>query len=103
MPAYVLVDVDVKDPNAYAEYRQKAATTVSAHGGRYIVRGGAQHHLEPGFDLHRTVILEFPTTEAAHKWYHSRDYQRILPIRHKAATSRMVVLEGLESGAPVPP
>jgi uncharacterized protein (DUF1330 family) len=103
MPAYVLVDVDVTDPEAYKEYRAKAAPTVMAHGGRYVVRGGAQHHLEPGWDLHRTVLLEFPTVEAARKWYASEDYRKVLPIRLRSSRSRLVILDGLDPNAPLPP
>ena len=103
MPAYVLVDVDVKDPAAYAEYRAKAPPAIAAHGGRYIVRGGHVEHIEPGWDLHRGVILEFPTAAAFHGWYKSPEYQRILPIRLRSTRSRMVLLEGLDPKAPVPP
>ena len=103
MPAYVLVDVEVTDPETYKEYRAKAAPIVMAHGGRYIVRGGAQHHLEPGWDLHRTVLLEFPSVEAARAWYDSPDYRKVLPIRLRSSRSRLVILEGLDPGAPLPP
>ena len=103
MPAYVLVDVDVMDPETYKEYRAKAAPIVMAHGGRYVVRGGAQHHLEPGWDLHRTVILEFPSVAAAKAWYTSPEYQKVLGIRLGSTRSRLVILEGLEPGAPLPP
>lgn len=103
MPAYVLVDVEVTDPEAYKEYRAKAAPTVMAHGGRYVVRGGAQHHLEPGWDLHRTVLLEFPSVEAAKTWYGSPEYRKVLPIRLRSSRSRLVILEGLAPGAPLPP
>jgi uncharacterized protein (DUF1330 family) len=103
MPAYVIVDVDVKDPEAYKEYRAKAAPTVMAHGGRYIVRGGAVTHVEPGWDLHRFVILEFPSVAAARKWYDSPEYRKILPIRLRSTRSRLSIVEGLDPDAPLPP
>jgi uncharacterized protein (DUF1330 family) len=101
-PAYVLVDLDVTDPEAYKEYRAKAPAIVAAHGGRYIVRGGAQHHLEPGWDLRRTVLLEFPSLAAAKDWYASPAYQRLLPMRTGSTRSRVVILEGLDPAAPLP-
>ena len=103
MPAYVIVDVDVKDPEAYKEYRAKAAPTVMAAGGRYIVRGGVTTHVEPGWDLHRFVMLEFPSVEAAKKWYASAAYQKVLPIRLRSAKSRLTIVEGLDPAAPLPP
>jgi uncharacterized protein (DUF1330 family) len=102
MPAYVIVDVDVKDPETYKEYRARAAPTVAAAGGRYIVRGGAVMHVEPGWDVHRFVILEFPTMATAKAWYGSPEYQRILPIRLKSTKSRMMFVEGLDPSKPVP-
>jgi uncharacterized protein (DUF1330 family) len=103
MPAYVIVDVDVKDPETYKEYRAKAAPTVMEAGGRYIVRGGAVAHVEPGWDVHRFVILEFPTMTAAKAWYASPAYQAVLPIRLKSTVSRLMMVEGLDPDAPLPP
>lgn len=103
MPAFVIVDVDVKDPETYKEYRAKAAPTVLQHGGRYIVRGGAVTHIEPGWDLHRFVILEFPSVAQAQKWYASPEYQKVLPIRLRSTKSRLSIVEGLDPSAPLPP
>jgi uncharacterized protein (DUF1330 family) len=102
MPAYVIVDVDVKDPETYKEYRAKAAPTVAAAGGRYVVRGGAVTHVEPGWDVHRFVVLEFPSVAAAKAWYDSPAYRKVLPIRLRSTVSRLMIVEGLEPGAPLP-
>ena len=102
MPAFVIVDVDVKDPETYKEYRAKAAPTVKQYGGRYIVRGGAVTHVEPGWDLHRFVILEFSSVDAVHRWYRSPEYQKVLPIRLRSTKSRLCVVEGLDPDAPLP-
>ena len=34
----------------------------------------------------RTVVLEFPSVEAAKAWYNSPEYQEIIGIRHANAT-----------------
>jgi uncharacterized protein (DUF1330 family) len=102
MPAYVIVDVDVKDPEDYAAYRAKAPATVAAAGGRYVVRGGGVTHVEPGWDFHRFVVLEFPSMAAAHAWYRSPEYQGILPIRLRSTRSRMAFVEGLDLSKPLP-
>jgi uncharacterized protein (DUF1330 family) len=39
MPAYVLVHIDVKDPEPYEEYKKMAPASIAQYGGRYIVRG----------------------------------------------------------------
>jgi uncharacterized protein (DUF1330 family) len=101
-PGYVIVDVEVTDQKAYADYRAKAPATIAKHGGRYLVRGGPLTHMEPGWDLHRFVLLEFPTVAAAKTWYNSPEYQAILPLRGKSARSRLTIVEGLDPDKPLP-
>jgi len=43
----------------------KPVATVEAFGGRFIARGGKQTVLEGQWQNPRTVIVEFPTREAA--------------------------------------
>lgn len=40
MSAYVLVEVEVENPDGYAEYRPLAAESLAKHGGRYLARDG---------------------------------------------------------------
>ena len=46
MPAYVIFDIHVDDPDAYAPYREPAGASVEQYGGRYLARGGASEVLE---------------------------------------------------------
>ncbi len=102
MPAYVVVDVDVTEPGTYKEYRAKAAPTVLQYGGRYLVRGGAVSEVEPGWNTHRFVILEFPTLEQAKRWYKSPEYSKVLPLRLRSSKSRLLMVEGLDPSKPLP-
>jgi uncharacterized protein (DUF1330 family) len=72
-----------------------AAAAVEKYGGRYIVRGGAVTPLEGGWQPERFVIIEFPSVAQAQAWYHSPDYQPAAALRHRAADSKMLVVEGL--------
>ena len=63
--AYVIVDMNVTDPERYAAYRELAAPTVEAAGGRYLARGGAAEVFEGDRVPHRTVILEFSDMQSA--------------------------------------
>ncbi|HKY74756.1 MAG TPA: DUF1330 domain-containing protein [Acidimicrobiia bacterium] len=93
MSAYVLVEVEVEDPDRYAEYRPLAAESLAKHGGRYLVRGGQAEALE-GEWYPRIVVLEFDSLEAAHAWYYSDEYQAAVALRHESAKSRMIAVEG---------
>ena len=96
MPAYVIFDLHVEDPDAYAPYREPAAASIAAHGGRYLVRGGAHEVLEGDWDVDRLVVLEFPSMEQARAWYSSPEYQEVAPIRHAASRGPGVLIEGVE-------
>ena len=94
MAAYVIVEVNVTDPKLYDEYRKLVPATVQKYGGRFAVRGGTVESKEGGWNPARIVVLEFPTMEQARKWYHSAEYAPALAIRSKAASSKLILVEG---------
>jgi uncharacterized protein (DUF1330 family) len=93
--AYVIYQGEVLDPARYEEYKTKAAASIVAAGGRYIVRGGDVESLEGDAPAGRTVVLEFPTRQAAIEWYRSDEYTEVRKIRHGAALARMYVVDGV--------
>jgi uncharacterized protein (DUF1330 family) len=96
MAAYVLVDVEVQNPEAYAEYTRDVPATLEPFGGRFLVRGGAVETLEGDWQPRRAVLIEFPTVERAKAWHDSPAYVAILPIRvQNARTNFLAVLEGV--------
>ncbi len=94
MAAYVIVDIDVHDAAGYGDYKQLAPPAVAAYGGKYLARGGKTETLEGAWVPKRLVILEFPSVEQAKKWLDSPEYGPAKQLRHKTATSNMVVIEG---------
>ncbi len=95
MSAYVIVDIEVIDPEGYKEYASLAPATVTLYGGRYIARGGKNETLEGDWHARRLVILEFPTSERAKTWLNSPEYAPARALRHKYAKSNMVVIDGI--------
>ncbi|MHC4233894.1 MAG: DUF1330 domain-containing protein [Planctomycetota bacterium] len=95
MAAYVIADIRVTDPVRYEEYKRLAAPTVAAHGGRYVVRGGAAEMLEGDWEPGRVVVLEFPSAEQARKWWSSDTYEAAKGIRRASAESRLILVEGV--------
>ena len=92
--AYVVVDMDVTDPERYAAYRELAGPAVEAAGGRYLARGGATEVLEGDRAPHRMVILEFPDMDAARAWYESPAYVAARAAREGAAVGSFIAVEG---------
>jgi uncharacterized protein (DUF1330 family) len=94
MPAYVIADIDVKDPDAYARYRELSGPSVARHGGRFIVRGGEHETLEGDWHPHRLVLIEFDDIEAARVWWDSDDYREAAEVRRSASTGSLVLVDG---------
>ena len=94
MTAYVIADITVTNPDGYAPYRPLAGASVAQHGGRFVARGGAVETLEGGWNPARVVIIEFPSMDAARKWYHSPEYQDALRIRLANSTGKVILTEG---------
>jgi len=94
MPAYVIVETDVRDPERYEKYKERAQATVAAAGGRYLARGGELAVLEGDWQPTRLVLLEFEDLEAARRWYESPEYGEARRAREGAASLRMVALAG---------
>ena len=63
MPAYLIVDCEVTDPERYEAYKQLAPPAIAKYGGRYLVRGGDVTPLEGDWRPNRVVVLEFPDVE----------------------------------------
>jgi uncharacterized protein (DUF1330 family) len=94
MSAYVIVDIEVTEPVEYEDYKHLAAPTVSAFGGRYVVRGGAVQILEGDWTPKRLVVLEFDTVELAKAWWASEEYAPAKAIRQRTASTHMIVAQG---------
>ena len=94
MTAYVIVDIEVLDPEGYKEYVKLAPEAVKLYGGKYIARGGPNETLEGDWQAKRLVILEFPSVEQAKNWVNSSEYAPARALRHQYARSNMVVVEG---------
>jgi uncharacterized protein (DUF1330 family) len=96
MPAYVIVETDVTDPEQYERYKASSPGTVAAAGGRFVVRGGELAVLEGDWRPSRLVVLEFEDLDAARRWYESERYQAVKRLREGAARLRMVAVQGID-------
>jgi uncharacterized protein (DUF1330 family) len=95
MAAYVVVQVDVKDPERYADYRVMVPPTLAKYGGRFIVRGGKTETLEGDWAPKRFVVVEFPSLEQAKAWWASPEYAEAKALRQATSETQMIVVEGV--------
>ncbi len=95
MPSgYIIASITVTNPTQYEEYKKWSTAAMKAHGAEAIVRGGQVEVLEGDWNPGRTVILKFPSFEAARRFYDTPEYQKAKAAREGAAVMRMVCVEG---------
>ena len=96
MAVYIIVQENLHGEQApFEEYRKQVIATFEPYGGKFLARGGKVTVLEGEWVYDRSVILEFPSRAAAETWYHSPEYQRILPLRMKCMSSNFVIMDGV--------
>jgi uncharacterized protein (DUF1330 family) len=96
MPAYVIAETEVTDPERYEQYKAAVPAAIAAGGGRFLVRGGELVVLEGDWQPSRLVVLEFADLAAAKRWYESHDYQETKKLREGAGRVRMVAVQGVD-------
>ncbi len=84
MVAYVVVQAKVKDAEKLKAYSAAAGPTVAAHGGTFTVRAAVLENLTGDADFNGFVLIEFPDADAVRTWYHSDEYQALIPLRDEA-------------------
>ena len=95
MTTYIILDIEVTDPAGYDDYKKLAPPSIPLYGGKYIARGGKSETLEGDWQPKRIVLLEFPSVEQARAWLESPEYAPARALRHKYATSKAIIVEGL--------
>ncbi|HYC87966.1 MAG TPA: DUF1330 domain-containing protein [Thermoanaerobaculia bacterium] len=95
MAGLIIVDIEVTDPVRYEEYKRLASAAIAAHGGRYLVRGGASEVLDGDWTPRRLVVLEFDSVEKAKAWRDSPEYAQAKQVRESCARANMIVVEGV--------
>ncbi|MGB8814382.1 MAG: DUF1330 domain-containing protein [Paracoccaceae bacterium] len=90
---YIIAHVTVSDPAAYELYRQANAAPFAKYGAKFLVRGTPQTVVE-GEMRPRTVVLEFPSLQAATDCYHSPEYQAAIRLREAASAADICIIEG---------
>jgi uncharacterized protein (DUF1330 family) len=94
MKAYVIAVETVHDEAMFATYRQQVMPTIEAFGGRFVVRGGTLTVLEGDWPHRRTVVIEFPSRDAAEGWYGSGAYQKVIDLRKNSSDGALVIVDG---------
>jgi len=80
MSAYLIANYKITNPEEYKPYVPAVMPTLEAHGVEVLVADNDTEVVE-GTPSNVSVILRFPSKEAAYAWYNSPEYQAIIHHR----------------------
>lgn len=95
MAAYLIVTTDIHDAEAYERYKAAVPVFIRKHGGEYLARGGTVEVLEGAWNPSRIVLLRFPSMTHVRAFLDDPDYRPLKALRHSAAKTNLVVVEGI--------
>jgi uncharacterized protein (DUF1330 family) len=93
MPAYVILHNQVTDPEMYAQYVEQVTPSLMKHGAEILIIDNDAECVEGTKPYPRTVMLRFPSRDAAKAWYTSREYLEIYPLRANSSEGFAVICD----------
>src|SRR5438445_11389270 len=85
----------IKNPDALAAYAKLGGPAIQAAGGRFLARGMPAKVYEAGVK-ERTVLIEFPSVEAAIACHDGAPYQAALKLFNNAAEREIRIVEAVD-------
>lgn len=93
--AYLVARIDVRDQEAFAEFRKLSGPVITEHGGHVLVRNSHIDQREGEQDFNTVIIVEFSDIETARRFYESEGYKKAIKVRQRAADTQLFLVEGL--------
>ena len=91
---YIIAQIDITQPEKYADYAKLASAIHPKFGARFLARGGRTVTLEGAPARSRVVIVEYPSFERAQSFFSSTEYQQAKKLREGAANAQFILVEG---------
>ena len=95
MAAYIIFDVEVTDPALADEYAKLANESLVPFQAKTLLHGGMVEVLDGDWKPETVVMLEFESMEQAQQWYKSPGYTKAKDILHRAASTNVILVEGV--------
>ena len=93
MPAFLIVNYNVENPELYAEYSAGAGPAMKiGEQCELLVFDPASETMEGEHVGHQTIVLKFDSKEKAKEIYESGAYQAVIGKRLEATSSHFAVL-----------
>ena len=95
MPAYMVVQATVTNPDQFAGYLERIPAMVEKYGGRYRTEGGEVETLEGEWGYQALIIVEYPSMDQARTMWHSDEYKELKKLREGAVDVTVLLADGL--------
>ena len=98
MTVYIIARFKIHDRAGYDRYEENFMQVFEPFGGTMLSVDEEPTVLQGTFDFTRSVLIEFPTAEAAMAWMTSPEYQDIAKHRLEASIGEAIMVKQLEDG-----
>lgn len=94
MSTFIIVEMNIIDAEKLKQYGQQAAITITKFEGKFIAKGQVDALFGTPY-YQSKAIIEFADQQSAEKWYHSHEYQALIPLRSEAIDCQFHLLNSL--------
>ena len=100
MKYYAVVQINISDDSWMEDYMGPVTALVTKHGGKYLARTMTMEKVEGDAPLpDATVIIEYPSKEAADAFYSDPEYQPYLKSRLAGSSGDFTLVAGEDIAA----
>ena len=85
MAAYLVGHITIKDTSQWEIYMEGVRKSLLPYSAEVIFRGKLHKVLTGQHSHQNTVVIEFSDQATLQEWYNSKEYQKLIPIRDRAA------------------
>ncbi len=93
MPAYVIANYTINDPEIFEKYPPAVGPTLARYGGKFLVADRSVKAVE-GNPQSVIVVVEFESIEAAQRWYDSPENTAVKDLRISSTSGWLAIANG---------
>lgn len=93
MSAFLIVHATITDMDKLKDYSESAALTLKTFGAEVMFKGKVTDILSGDHHSKMSIVIKFADQQTLNNWYHSKDYQALIPLRESAMTAVFISVE----------
>ena len=97
MTVYIISRLTIHDRTEYDKYESQFEEVFAKFDGKLLSVDEDPIVLGGDWDATRSVLIEFPSKDAALAWMQSDDYQRISKYRNAVSTLSSILVKSVET------